>query len=113
MTVPSPIRQFSDQRYHNRRRVRLRPVKLVSQSKRFIEDGSVVDLSEGGIRIRRFGDRLIPQALLVFDESDETLRPATVIWRVRDELGLRFTGMAEGLEATDRARLAGRYYAVR
>ncbi|MDY8109369.1 hypothetical protein U0C82_09475 [Fulvimarina sp. 2208YS6-2-32] len=112
MTVPSPTRPADEQRIHDRRRTRLRPVKLISRGKRFLVDGSAIDLSEGGVRIRWFGEKALPATLLVFDEADDTLRPASIVWRVRDEIGLRFTGSAEAIGKTDKARLGGRYYAL-
>ncbi|EAU40938.1 hypothetical protein FP2506_18659 [Fulvimarina pelagi HTCC2506] len=112
MAVPSPVRPSVEKRSLFRRRTRLRPIKLVTREKRFIEDGSAIDLSEDGVRVRRFGNALVPPTLLYFDESEETLRPAAVVWRVRNEVGLRFTGKAYPIDATDRAHLAGRYYAA-
>ncbi|MEN3792781.1 hypothetical protein [Fulvimarina sp. MAC3] len=84
----------------------------MTRGKRFIEDGSAINLSEGGVRVRRYGDGPVPAILLLFDEGEETLRPAAVVWHVRDELGLRFTGPAEAIGRADRARLSGRYYAA-
>lgn len=112
MPVPSPVRPIIEKRIAKRRRTRLRPIKLVTRGKRFIEDGSAIDLSESGARVRRFGNGQMPATLLFYDEGEDTLRPAAVVWRVRDELGLRFTGPAQAIERTDRARLSGRYYAA-
>ncbi|MEE2950276.1 MAG: hypothetical protein VYD57_03355 [Pseudomonadota bacterium] len=112
MRVPSPSRPAADLRTHARRRTRLRPVKLVTLHKRFIEDGSAVDLSSGGARVRRYGKGTLPPSLILLDEAEGTLRAAFVVWQAHGEIGLRFAGPAERMPPHELSRLAGRFYAV-
>lgn len=54
----------------------------------------VVDISDGGIRLRRYSENRLPPRAAIYDHSDRTFRPAVVAWCRGDEVGLRFTDCA-------------------
>ena len=81
----------SNKRRWQRRRTRLRPVKILSVDMKFLEDGMCVDISDGGMRISRQFDRQLPKSLVVYDISDKTLRAGAVPWASGKLFGLRFT----------------------
>ncbi|WAP67528.1 hypothetical protein [Jiella pelagia] len=74
-----------DGRLFERRRTRLRPVKLASLSRRFLDDGMIYDRSSGGARIRRGSDRPLPPRLLVLDEVEMRLSPVAIVWQAGRE----------------------------
>jgi len=101
-----------DSRMASRRRTRLRPVKLVTVARHFMEDGTAIDVSESGCRVRRFKAGRVPARLAVYDEADNTFRLASVIWSRGPEIGLRFIGPPRSGTRADVHRLTGRFYAV-
>ena len=101
-----------DGRLFERRRTRLRPVKLASLSRRFLDDGMIYDRSSGGARIRRGSDRPLPPRLLVLDEVEMRLSPVAIVWQAGRELGVRFVGGDIRPTPADIRRLTGRYYAL-
>ena len=101
-----------ESRMASRRRTRLRPVKLVTVAGRFIEDGTAIDVSETGCRIRRFGTGRVPGRLAVYDEADNSFRLALVIWSRGPEIGVRFVGAGITPNRSEIRRLTGRYYAL-
>ena len=102
----------TDNRQEIRRKARLRPIKLISREKRFLEDGSVVNLSRSGVRVRRYGSRSLPPCLTLFDEIEGTMRNAVIVWKSHSELGLSFVAEPQRMTRAERARLGGRYYAL-
>ncbi|NDV85720.1 PilZ domain-containing protein [Aurantimonas aggregata] len=101
-----------ESRNAHRRRTRLRPVKLVTASGRFIQDGTALDGSANGARILRYEAIPLPARIAVFDESDRTLRAASIVWTQAMEMGVRFAGPARAASPAEIARLTGRYYAL-
>lgn len=41
----------------------------------------------------------VPETFLLYVESDGTRRPAEVVWRLDDRIGVRFTGPSEDIPA--------------
>lgn len=109
---PPPLVNEQESRAARRRRTRLRPVKLVTMSGRFIQDGTALDGSPTGARILRYESRPLPVRLVIYDESDRTLRAASVVWTHAMEMGVRFAGPARAASRTETFRLTGRYYAL-
>jgi hypothetical protein len=107
---PSPNVQES--RNARRRRTRLRPVKLVTMSCRFIQDGTALDVSPSGARILRYESRPLPARIAIYDESERTLRAASIVWMEAMEMGVRFAGPARAASPAETFRLTGRYYAM-
>ena len=101
-----------DVRLSQRRRTRLRPVKLAGLSRQFLDEGTLFDQSKGGARIRRRTDRPLPSRFLVLDEIEMTLMPVAVVWEKGREIGVRFAGAAVQPSQADIRRLNGRYYAL-
>ena len=109
---PPPPANEQESRAAHRRRTRLRPVKLVTMSGRFIQDGTALDGSPTGARILRYESRPLPVRLVIYDESERTLRAASVVWAHAMEMGVRFAGPARAASRTETFRLTGRYYAL-
>jgi len=95
-----------------RRRTRLRPVKIATPDRRFLDDGMAVDLSRDGARIRRYSRRPLPMRIMILDEIEACLRPATVVWTRGQEIGVRFLGPDVAASGSELRRLTGRYYAI-
>ncbi|WP_229151539.1 hypothetical protein [Aurantimonas sp. VKM B-3413] len=85
--IPDP----SNRRRWQRRRTRLRPIKLLTIQLVYLEDGMCVDISDGGMRISKQHDRAVPKSLVVFDCSDRTFRAGVVPWASGKLIGFRFT----------------------
>lgn len=96
----------------HRRRTRLRPVKLVTTSGRFIQDGTALDGSANGARIRRYDALPLPARIAIFDECEHTVRAASIVWTQAMEMGVRFAGPARAASPAEISRLTGRYYAL-
>lgn len=109
---PPPLPTGQESRIASRRRTRLRPVKLVTTGGRFIQDGTTLDSSANGARILRYEARPLPARIVVFDESERTLRAASIVWTHAMEMGVRFAGPARPASQAEITRLSGRYYAL-
>ena len=109
---PPSLANEQDSRAAHRRRTRVRPVKLVTMSGRFIQDGTALDGSPTGARILRYESRPLPVRLVIFDECERTLRAASVVWVHAMEMGVRFGGPARAASPSETLRLTGRYYAL-
>lgn len=101
-----------DGRLDARRRTRLRPVKLASLSRKFLDDGMLYDRSRGGARIRRGCDSPLPPRFLVLDEVEMKLSPVVLVWQAGREIGVRFVGGDIPPTRAEIRRLTGRYYAL-
>ncbi|MEX6505636.1 hypothetical protein [Jiella sp. M17.18] len=85
--IPDP----TNRRRWQRRRTRLRPVKLLTIQLQYLEDAMCVDISDGGMRLSKQYDRATPKSLVVFDCSDRTFRAGVVPWASGKLIGFRFT----------------------
>ncbi|MBO0903597.1 hypothetical protein [Jiella sonneratiae] len=101
-----------DGRLFERRRTRLRPVKLASLSRRFIDEGLLRDRSKGGARIRRASATALPARFLLLDEGECVFLPVAIVWEDGLELGVRFVGAEIRPTLAEIRRLTGRYYAL-
>ena len=99
-------------RLFERRRTRLRPVKLAALTRKFIDEGTMFDRSKGGARIRRQTGRALPQRFLVLDEIEMTFLPVAIVWVNGFEVGVRFVGTEIQPNQAEIRRLTGRYYAL-
>lgn len=71
------------------------------------------DRSTQGARLRMDDAQSMPETMLLFEDSTETLIGAALVWRSRTELGIRFTSSPVGEEMRRiEHKLSGRYYAV-
>ncbi|TFF21689.1 hypothetical protein E3C22_13430 [Jiella endophytica] len=110
-TCPDVIDSHDNRRFP-RRRTRLRPVKLASLSCRFIDEGTLFDLSTGGARVRRQTDRPLPPRFLLLDEIEMMLLPVAMVWEKDREVGLRLAGVEIRPSRAEIRRLTGPYYAL-
>ncbi|MCQ0987353.1 hypothetical protein [Jiella marina] len=88
--IPDP----SNRRRWQRRRTRLRPVKLLTIHGQFIEDCLCVDVSSGGMRLSRHSDRPLPKKIIVFEVSDKTFQVGSLAWLSGNLAGLQFASQA-------------------
>ncbi|MBO0661230.1 hypothetical protein LQ948_01475 [Jiella sp. MQZ9-1] len=101
-----------DNRVYPRRRTRLRPVKIAGMSRQFLDEGTLYDLSKGGARIRRIGDRPLPRRFLLLDEVELKFWQVALVWESGREAGVRFIGSEIKPTRAETLRLTGRYYAL-
>lgn len=66
----------------------------------------IVDLSDGGMRLRLDRGTTLPPEVAIIDVADGVAYPAVVVWQKRQEAGLRQTG-AVSLRGLVPARMAG------
>ena len=66
----------------------------------------IVDLSEGGMKVRLDRGSALPREVVVVDVAQGLAYPATVVWQRSQEAGLRQTG-ARSLRGLAPARLIG------
>ncbi|MEN3793064.1 PilZ domain-containing protein [Fulvimarina sp. MAC3] len=85
--TPNP----ADKRRSKRRRTRMRPVVLSSFDTRNVEDGIMLDVSEGGARLKLFRNRDLPTFLVLFDAVEKKTRRVKVVWKNKTELGVSYT----------------------
>lgn len=103
-----------ERRLEPRRRTRLRPAKLLTEGGGFLCDCALVERSETGARVRAFRppERTLPEDLMLYDEIEGVKLRARVVWAEGAELGLAILSTAAKVEAEERHRIAGRFYAV-
>lgn len=101
-----------DARRLPRSRTRLRPGKLLTRDGRFLADCAILDRSQTGARLRLFGPKELPPTFFLYDEADAEKQEAQAVWIRGSEGGIRFRAPPERIDAAERERIAGRYYAV-
>ncbi|GGD27680.1 hypothetical protein [Aureimonas glaciei] len=101
-----------ERREDSRRRTRLRPGKLLTETGRYLTDCAILDRSSAGARVRLFEAAALSSEMTLFDES-ETLRwSVRMVWSGDGQAGLCYTSPADPVGAEEAERIAGRYYAV-
>lgn len=104
---------MDERRASPRRRTRLRPGKLIAPDGRFLGDCAIMDRSETGVRVRRFGGGELPEAVHLLDEREGLRWPARTVWQDGGQAGLSRKGADERLGRLALRQMAGPYYAVR
>ncbi|MEI2384604.1 PilZ domain-containing protein [Breoghania sp. JC706] len=108
-------RSGSDTRRHPRRVKRLRTAKIADLDDRFLTECAIRDLSTGGARLVVAAAVALPDVIVLFDELEGTIVPATLRWRRGNEVGVSFDVPPARLGQFRSRRLralARRYYAV-
>ena len=103
-------------RRHRRRAMRLRMGKIADLDDHFLSECVIRDLSDGGARLVVSQQTALPDVIILFDELDATIVPATIRWRRGNEAGICFEVLPAELRQFRSSRLrslAHRYYAVR
>ncbi len=97
-----------------RRKTRLRPGKLLDETKAFLFDCAVIQRSTTGARIRAFApvDKLLPETLILFDEVEALCWQVRIVWAEGAEMGLAIENEGEPVTDTERHRISGPFYAV-
>jgi hypothetical protein len=81
---------LGEKRSSGRRRTRLRTGKIVDPRRPNLIECQIYDWSETGARLRLFTNLSVPSRIQVFEDISERLLNATVVWRRRSEIGVRF-----------------------
>jgi hypothetical protein len=104
-----------EKRGETRRRTRLRSGKILDARNKFLVECQVYDRSARGARLRLVANIFMPPRLRLFDDETKLVCDARVIWRRNHELGVSFAtrSNADDLRPSERAALAGKFYAVR
>lgn len=93
----------ADRRLHPRKLVNVRGVVSAPSLEMAC---IIVDLSDGGMKLRLDRGTTLPPEVAVIDVADGVAYPAVVVWQRRQEAGLRQTG-AVSLRGLVPARMAG------
>jgi hypothetical protein len=97
-----------------RRRTRLRTGKIIDLANSFLVECQIHDRSATGARVRLMAPLALPALLRLFEDEAGDAVDARLVWSKGREAGLRFSNhpQARPLSASDRATLAGKYYAA-
>jgi hypothetical protein len=114
-TVIEKPTDAGEKRTEARRRTRLRSGKILDARNKFLVECQVYDRSPRGARVRLVANVFMPPRLRLFDDETKVVRDARIIWRRNHELGISFAtrSSADDLRPSERAALAGKFYAVR
>lgn len=112
-TVAEVPARSAEKRSRHRRRTRLRTGKIVDAAGRFLTECLVHDRSDTGGRLRLPAGIVVPGTIQLYDDQSASLVQAVVVWRLDQEIGVRFrpappTERSRALEAD----LRRRFYAV-
>ena len=112
--TPRPKVAGRELRLAGRRRTRLRSGKILDAANAFVCDCLIHDRSATGLRLTLARDVGLPPQFQIHDDETGALESVATVWRRGATLGARFCGYgASTLKPSERAALAGRYYAVR
>jgi hypothetical protein len=102
-----------ERRREPRRRVHLRSGKILSEAERFLVDCGVHNLSRFGVQLRLAARVPLPREFLFFDESNDAVMQAEIIWRRGDIVGCRIVSgsVKRGVEIARKLRKP--FYTVR
>lgn len=98
-TAPGPQAREDEKRREYRRRTRLRVGKILDRANRFLADATIIDRSCRGLRLRLAREIAAPEIFHFFDEENEAIFVARLIWREGRLLGAargRFVVAAPG-----------------
>ena len=96
-----------------RHRTRLRPGKIVDTAGRFLIECLIHDQSAAGARLRLGRQVVVPRIFGLFDDRDETIAAARIMWREDHNLGVRFMSPPEPVGSSRLRTLGQAFYAVR
>ena len=85
---------YDDKRSARRMRV-LKDGKIVTMNNLSVIDCTVRDLSDTGARLRCQDQRAVPDEFRLLFPHERSIRPAKVVWRTHDQVGITFTGPAK------------------
>jgi len=103
-----------DRRKPIRKRTRLRCGKVLDQYGKFLVECQVHDRSAYGAQLRLLAAIALPPRIRFFDDEQGALIGAKVVWRKKNEIGIKFeTKMdAQAIRSGQRSALGAKYYAV-
>lgn len=81
-----------------RRAPRMRTLKagrIVIHNGTQVYDCMVRNTSEGGVLLKVPNTHQVPEAFLLYIDTDRIRRPVKVVWRTADQIGVSFAGPAE------------------
>lgn len=85
--APGPQAREDEKRREYRRRTRLRVGKILDRANRFLADATIIDRSCRGLRLRLAREIAAPEIFHFFDEENEAIFVARLIWREGRLLG--------------------------
>ncbi len=103
-----------ERRGARRRATRLRPGKLLNETKAFLFDCAVIERSATGARIRAFApvDKVLPETLMLYEEVEGCCWRVRIIWAQGAEMGLAIEDGGEPVSQAERHKIGGPFYAV-
>lgn len=114
--IPSPpsSTENAEKRHQKRRRTRLRSGKILDKGNGFLIDATIIDRSNGGLRLRLARDCALPETIRLFDDETELVLGVRLVWRRRALIGVQLDPGGP-LPASPReiAALRGKFYAMR
>lgn len=102
-----------ERRLEIRRRTYLRSGKALAPDERFLCEFSFIDGARSGIRMRLARNIALPKLVLLFDDQQNLVMVARVVWQRGRDAGCRMSGPLSGHNQRLIARLRSPYYAVR
>jgi len=98
---------MTEQRRQPRRRTRLRPGKIATTGNAFLCECTIYDVSDTGARLRVDPNVIIPDEIIVLDESCNTIAEATVRWREGLYIGVSYLLPPADMKLFSSAQLRG------
>jgi hypothetical protein len=103
-----------DSRAAGRRRTRMRSGKVLDGANGFLCECLIYDRSASGVRLLLGREVGLPAQFRLHDDETGQIESVATVWRRGATLGARFSGFGHAtVKASERAALAGRYYAMR
>jgi hypothetical protein len=90
---------MEEERRREPRRRMLKAGRIVFGSLSRTYDCTLRNTSSGGALLLVPNSLGVPDAFLLYVESEGTRRPAEIVWRLDDRIGIRFTGSSEEIPA--------------
>jgi hypothetical protein len=111
--IPTTPSGMAERRFAPRRRTRLRSGKVLDRANRFLVETSILDRSDGGLRLRLARNCEVPEIFHLFDDESESILAFRVMWRRQNTLGVR-ARPGGPVPATRRQiiELRGKFYAI-
>ncbi|WP_439527419.1 PilZ domain-containing protein [Pannonibacter sp.] len=88
-----------DERRSAPRRRTLKSARIVFHNGTRVYDCVIRNSSDGGVLLNVPSTHDVPEAFLLYIDSEHIRRPTRVVWRTVDQIGVAFAGPAEPIPA--------------
>lgn len=112
-SVLSEAPKPAERRCEVRRQVHLQSGKILVHKDRFLTEFTFKNRTQAGIRLKLARRVALPKAILLYDDQQNLLLAASVVWQNGGDAGCRISRRPIRLNDSLLARLKGPYYAVR